>query len=416
MKMAIREKWLSFVSPFKVNFWNAFLLGLSYFSFFLYAVSIPILSYNNYHIVSIACLALFSIFSLLWLLLYSKIKITNFVFLLALYLIVITFCSLIGRFTHWQQTYYLLPLSCLIIYEFAVDNAHWKIMLRLFFWSLFVFLLVFLLIYRNELLARKFDRLGEWFGNVNTVYKPFALGSCLAFYYALFEKKYWHYFSAVLFSVLGLTTGSKGFLFFVLVGLLTLAVLKNGKKRWWLSCLFVLFLLIIFFITINIPAFAFFKNRILDFLQSFGITIDGQLHYDGSTIERVYMFKESLEDFLMSPLFGWGMDSFQAMSNFPYAHNTFGELMVGFGLFGTVSYALLLIPSFKKMIGRSSERYYPFLIAAFLCLLATHFSTVFFIDKTFWMMLAFFASSSYGFVNKPKPQAIPQIGFDCIAI
>lgn len=390
-----KTKLPNFFASYKTNFWKAFLLDISYLFFFVYCVSVPVFSYNNFHILSIAFLALFSFSSFLWLFFYSEIKITNFSYRLLAYILVITICSMLGRYAHWQQTYYLLPISCLIIYQFAITSSHWTTMIHLFFLSLFVFLFAFLFIYRTELLSHNFSRLGEWFGNVNTVYKPFALGSCLAFYYALFEKKYWHYLSAIIFAVTGLTTGSKGFLFFLIIGLLALAVIKNGRTRWWLDLVFGLFTLLGFLILINIPAFSFLRNRILDFLSPFGINFDGKIHYDGSTIERIYMMKESFEDFLMSPIFGWGMDSFQAMSNFPYAHNMFGELLVAFGLVGLVAYLLLLFPSFFLLVKHPSNRYFPFLIAVFISFFVTHLSSVLFNDKTFWMMMAFFASATY---------------------
>jgi hypothetical protein len=251
--------------------------------------------------------------------------------------------------------------------------------------------------YRNEFLSGNIERIGFAFGNVTQIFKPLAIGTVVALYYILFLHKYVNIIPFIAFVIEGFSTGSKGFLFYIVIGCVLLVFMAFGKKKIWVSFAIIGSLLIAFLIMINLPIFSNYKTRFLDFLSTFGISIDGHYHFDLSTEERSYMLKESLSDFFFSPFIGWGMNGYTSLSIFPYSHNTWGEVLSGFGLLGSIPYSYIVFRPFIAILDRIKSKYYPLLLALLICIFFSHFNTVYFIDKTFWIIIAINASST---VNK----------------
>jgi O-antigen ligase len=120
--------------------------------------------------------------------------------------------------------------------------------------------------------------------------------------------------------------------------------LTNGKEKYTKYTLVIAALTIgIMYFVKNYANTASFERLIL-------------LSKDGSSHVRMEMYRESLEFFKKSKLFGIGFNQFRVLSSFKgYAHSTYAELLADAGIFGCILYfypiiktGILLIKQIRK--------------------------------------------------------------------
>lgn len=192
-------------------------------------------------------------------------------------------------------------------------------------------------------------------GQHNTLGVVIATGMPCAFYLAV-KKKYGFVFSAIgtLFYVAVLATNSRGSILFGVVVYLACAVMTliNKKNRLGNGLVFLATLIAVGVLLIV------FRD---DLQNLFSVLLELELDPSG----RDELFKDGLEKFLLSPVFGsgffsvgWGSWGETEMTFLPYFwHNTFIEMLAACGIVGLAAYLfhrwqtiLLLVkkPSWEK--------------------------------------------------------------------
>lgn len=205
-----------------------------------------------------------------------------------------------------------------------------------------------------------------------------------AFAFIVFKKSagyLWKYFSlAVLVLSLAAVfmTGTRGAILGVAAGLISLFVFfaakKESSRRLRAVSLGVLALIVVF-------AGIFWTTRHNDFWQNvpglarLAKTAAFDIN-DPSTQFRLITWRLSWEAFKEKPFFGWGLENYIVAYEKHYdpayalygetwldrAHNTFFDLLVMQGAFGTLAYSglfLVLIYSLFKKTGQGKEGFYP---------------------------------------------------------
>lgn len=331
------------------------LFGLAFFS-------IPTCSFKSSlyiltWIFSIACLVLM-LFTIIFF--YSfKINAIN------LSLILFCFFAFISSLLNEMRGFVITPiaaaLSTAVIYSYCSANkkSRHPLFLSAFIGNI-LFLFIFALQYKNELLSFDFSRLGNYFGDINDIGVFMSFGVLYSFFLILFNKKWAIKIFGIIFLILffycGLTTGSKLFLLSFVFIVVTFVCLFFGKKKWWLSLIVLASMFALLIIMFLLPALSPFRKRILEMLSTmFGQSIDGTTSNDIGTSNRILMFFDGIEMFLRKPFFGYGIQGFFVSSSFGngWSHNHFSEILCSFGLIGTFLFCYPYIKSlymyfFKK--------------------------------------------------------------------
>lgn len=349
------------ISKFKII--DIFIIAIFGITFF----SIPAFSFQGYgkyitwilSIILFVCIAV-SIF------LYHKLIIDSVALSLVLFAFFAFFASLIGGFQAFKKTAILLSLTTFIIYVYCKSTKHTSIPNYMFlsaFIGVALFLVLYLIKYREELISLNFTRLGDEFGDNNDISIFLGLGLLFSFYYLLFEKnKVLKIVSAMLiplFVLTGFSTGSKIFVLILLISFVLYPILFFGKKKWWCSVLFILLSIIIFLIVINLPFFETIKKRMDDFISTIlGHTVgDGKVG-EASTLNRFNMFVCGVEMWLRRPIFGWGIWGFSVYSGGSggWSHNDISESLCNFGLLGSILFHFGFYTSLKNYFKTDNKK------------------------------------------------------------
>lgn len=203
------------------------------------------------------------------------------------------------------------------------------------------------------------DRIGDTFGNLNTVGGMFALASTILFYY-IFKHKKWYFFLLileVLFAILTAVTGSKSALvLFVLGFLINLYFLFEKQKIIW-YVITVIGFIALFIVILLLPPFEVIKDRFIDMF----LTLFSGASYDLSTAQRYNMFFDGIYLWLKNIFFGNGSQAFSILTSYGmYSHSTVSELLCNFGLVGFILFYL----SFIKMISKKNKsNFYPLILS-----------------------------------------------------
>ena len=317
--------------------------------------SVPIFSFNEkmFYITWILTILLIGLVVLDLILFYT----IQFDFLF-LSLIIFAFSSLLSSalnlFSGFRLTPILLSVLISFVYLFCKNTKLEKELMLSAFLGNVAFLLFFVVYYRSSFLSLKLSRLGEAFGDVNDVSLFMAFGFLFSFYILFFKKniifKVFSFLLLILFGICGLSTGSKIFIVILAVCIPVLIFLFFGKKKWYLSIIFVTSLFASMFLILQIPAFNSIKTRFYDMISTFfGKSIDNSRIDETSTIERVEFFLAGIELFFKKPLFGWGIWGFatHAKINYGWSHNNISESLCNFGLVGSFFFHYCFVGSLK---------------------------------------------------------------------
>ena len=305
---------------------NVILDIISAVLFFATFLSIPLFSFKTgfTYITWFFSVALFLIM-MINLLFYYKIRIDLITISLSLFLISALFSSLITGFHGFRFTPLLLNVACIILYTYCASNrSAIKPLLYSSYCSTIVFIIIFIIEYRQDFFSFNGARLGTAFGDQNDISIFLSLAYSFSIYYLLFSRPLANtlfyktlfvilkpiYFLAAVASVLcGALCGSKIFILLIIFATLFVVIAFFGKKRWYLSFIVLLLMMFVLIFILSLPLFSMIKERVLSFISTiFGVDMGLTNSTDGSTIERLNLLVLSLKMFLQKPIFGYGVN------------------------------------------------------------------------------------------------------------
>lgn len=338
--------------------------------------SIPLFSFQSkLYYLTWGFTALAVVLMLISMIFFSGIKIDVISISFVLFAISSVISSALTQFKAFKITAPILSILAFLIYSYCKSNtAQTKKMFIAIYLGNIAFALVFLFTYRKEILTLNFSRLGSLFGDINDVSLLMGLGFLFAFYYAFFSKKIvfkiLNCLSSILFLLCGITTGSKIFIFSLVVTYIFVIVLFFGKKRWWLSLIIIIGTISIFIVALQLPIMNTVRKRLLEFFQTFfDFQTNENIGTDFSTISRYDMFIDGIEMFLRKPFFGWGIWGFATYGglNNGWSHNHFSETLCNFGIIGTLFFHVGFIKSIVNIFkGKNNrDKYIDLLIVVF---------------------------------------------------
>lgn len=238
-------------------------------------------------------------------------------------------------------------LICCVVAEYVSLTGDRAISLALFASAMLAFGLVFCGFYWREILSFNTDRIGEEFGNLNTVGLHLVLGAGSFFGLSLMGRKRNLVFviPGGALGLLSLLTGSKASLvMFVLLAVVWIFVLFG--RRVWLSLITIACLAFLGVALLSLPMFASIRSRLNELFATFFGGVEG--NYDYSSVQRLNMILDGFALWSKNAIFGYGMEAFAAMSGYgTYSHSTLVEVLCNSGIIGLVLFALPVLTSWR---------------------------------------------------------------------
>ena len=227
------------------------------------------------------------------------------------------FCNLIIPFMLESQRNYQFVLQSIIMSAVVLLIRLW-INTPLFLWGT--------------------TRVGETIGyNPNTIGLVLSLSSVLSFYLFNQNRNKQYLFVMLLLGFASLFSGSRKAFAILIIGVFLLSIVSaSNKKQFFISIIIgVLLLSLLLYLTLKWePLYQVIGKRVESLVQG----LDGGTT-DSSTSTRFDMISTGLQYFIQKPFFGYGLGNYRFISGYnTYSHNNYTELLVSFGLFGTVLY------------------------------------------------------------------------------
>lgn len=394
-----------------------------------YIFYIPSMSYTSkLNLISYFLLPLLSFLIVTYILMFKKINIIDLkvpIFFLLIFIAFAFISTLFGerQFSSLPRLYLVLISGFVIfgaLYVFKKPkNAIITISLSMFAFVIFYFGYSFIF-YRERLLGwitlkednpltlMFFRKIGlDGGGGPNIISSFFGTASVMFLYLALFEKEKKFKLFLVPFFVCvfaGITTGSRQFIigiFIVSVFLYFIAVRKN--KILTTISIIVLITFLVLFMTLKV--FEPIRNPILD---GFGLLENSR--GDKSASSRLLMQIEAFEIGGNRLFFGFGADGFETVSGWGgYAHNTYANLYVSFGVIGIILYFLPIIIMLLEL-RRFRSAFFWFVMSLFLFYAIIGLFIVWYKDKIFFIAYSFII---YFYVlEKNNKQKTTQLSFE----
>ena len=208
------------------------------------------------------------------------------------------------------------------------------------------------------------ERLGaELEMNQNAVGAIFVYASMLCMYYARKTNPYFLLF--VVFASISMFTGSRRAFLMILLIIIIFFFSKLKKLSDVLYIIpFGLLIFLLIYSSMNIPLLYNVLGRRLETLFNF---FSGEGRVDNSTIIRMELISSGIEQFKERMLIGHGLNSFKYLNRYDlYAHNNYVELLVNYGLIGTVLYysmiLAIMIRAFIALVTKAHMEVLPVLI------------------------------------------------------
>jgi len=238
-----------------------------------------------------------------------------------------------------------------------------------------VILTIILLIY-TPLSEWGDERLGAEFGmNQNDVAMTYVFGAALCLYYS--RKKALFLLLFVAFAVILMFTGSRRafLLMLFLIFVLFLTKVKRPSSLLLLIPSGFLIYAIIYLSMTNEVLYNVLGVR----MEGLFNMLSGEGNVDSSALKRMYFIERGIELFLNNAITGYGINSFRYMNALSaYSHNNYIEMLVSFGLLGTLLYYSLhiaiLIKSVLIWIQKSKDVLLPVLLI--IIILVSDYGTV----------------------------------------
>lgn len=323
---------------------EAILQFVIYFLFFITILSIPLFSFvtGKTYITWVLTIALFVCMGV-DLFLYKGVRLDFSSICMFLFFVAAFISTAVAKFKNFVMTPVLLHSITVIVYLYLLSNKKkTKTFLWIAYLAVAVFASVFLVRYHREILALDSTRLGAAFGDQNDISIFLALGFLFSLFLILFSSDLFlmvfGLFFLCLFSLCGLSTGSKIFLLLIVVSSIVAIFIRLGTRRWHISLIVVFALLLLAGFVLSLPFATTIRSRLLDAVATlFSGSAKTASSIDGSTSDRLNMLIASFELFLQRPIFGFGINGFLTNNSFnrAWAHNNLGEFLTDFGLIGT---------------------------------------------------------------------------------
>lgn len=325
---------------------------------------------------------------------YCDLKLNKLSLLIPLFAIF----ALVGTvfYSHQFRAWFSLVLlaGSFFIFAYAFKTIKDKyIVVMVITAAFFLFSLYFLVYYRNEILNfRSFTnesfRLGTYFDNQNGVAAYAIIGVAAPLYLVLFYQKkirYLFILPALTSLFVGITTGSRTFLFALIIVLLVFLYFKFQKHK-FIYLIVVIAILALFIVLINLPFMATLRERLL---RALGTFFGFGTKVDTSAIERTLWLDYGFSLGLRRLIFGYGVEGFSIVSGVgTYSHSNFAETICNFGLLGfIIFYAPMVIFAIRAFTSKKVDKSFILTFTAYYLLVG--FANVIYYKKIYYLILAF---------------------------
>lgn len=339
----------------------------------------------NYFLIGLAiCTALLTI---LYVILFGSFVFNIYQSIMVLFLTTQFISFVATGFRTVSFTPLLLGLFGMCMSEFySQKDIPKKYILLLFGMAGLAFEILFFVVEFNGIVHPNFsNRIGEFFGNQNDVGRNLAV-VCLLTFGIIIDKAVKHrikYALAIpsLFAFyLILLTGSISNIITVFLVIFVFLFVRVPKRKLWIVLVTLVALVSLVIISIQLPYFKYFKNRIEGMFSAFGY---GNSRVDGSFISRLGVALNGLILFLESPLVGNGFRAISLFSSIGTTHNNFTDILSEFGVVSLFAYELLiLVPIISHFRKKAYSQNYD---SVFILLLYTFLFQLFLYSYTFKM-------------------------------
>ena len=365
----------------------------------LYAFTVPSFgSRNTLNYIVYGVIALLGVVTVLFTILYSKIKFNLYTIILPIFLIP----TIIGTLIYSKDyrgiiTMFVLILSFYVLYYAfkAIDRKY--IIFDMIVAGIFAFSIYYIIHYRNEIMnfssfINDEFRLGTDFDNQNDVASYCVLGFSLSLYQILFDKRKIKYIFLLPFLtvlLVGITTGSRTFLLAIVLIFLLLLYFKMINHK-FIYLIILALVVLLFIVLINLPFMATIKYRFEKLIITLFDTPDNNHGgtYDTSFISRAIWLDYGFYLGSKNILTGYGFGGFKIYSGVgTFTHSNFSEVLCDFGIIGFLSFYVPFVVLAVSSIKKKSVNI-KFVLPMLIYYLLVGFSNVFYYNKFFFMFLA----------------------------
>ena len=236
-------------------------------------------------------------------------------------------------------------VSTMILYLVFDCGNQVERLLRAMMWAGVIGALILTIYYgRGNLLVllQSGDRLNGQLWNVNTLARMMTTSVLLMFYFTLYHGWRWKYL-LVLPSVLIMITAQSRTAIAALVGgmtaLILLRLLSGQKKSRRKNVFSILLIIAVVYVAFR----SGLADGNLERIDGVVSIFSGRGKVDSSAHKRLELIRAGLQQFLITPLFGIGLNNahylaISAVGSDYYLHNNYVELLAGVGLVGTVCF------------------------------------------------------------------------------
>ena len=325
---------------------------------------------------------------------YSDLKLNKICLLIPLFALFAVVGTLLysHQYRSWLTLVLLAGSFFAFVYAFKVIKDKYLIV-SIISAAFFLFSIYFIVYYRNDIInfssfKSESFRLGTYFDNQNGVAAYAIVGLAAPLYLVLFFKKKIRYafiLPALTSFVVGLTTGSRTFIFALIIVLLVFLFFKF-KNHKFIYLLVVLGIFTTFIVLISLPFMATMRERLL---RAFDTFFGTGTKVDTSAIERTLWMDYGFALGFRRLLFGYGVEGFSIVSGVgTYSHSNFAETICNFGLLGfIIFYAPLVIFLIRAFMSKKVDK--AFIITFVTYYLIVGFANVIYYKKIYYLILAF---------------------------
>ena len=257
--------------------------------------------------------------------------------------------------------------------------------------------MAFLALYRYGLFSiiqglRAGQRIGGAITNENVFGMVFSKAAIVAYYYYIRKDenaiRIHHILMVVIFTLFAFSSGSKKAFLMILVGILGINILEDGKSKKIKVLISSFVAIIVVYFILQMPIFATMNKRIMSLFSENNV--------DSSDLVRAKMINMSLELIKERPLLGHGFANFGAITGLgTYSHNNLTEILVSTGVVGLVAFYLPYIPIircvWKKGVFEHQFQYTLLLVLAIIYLVFGY-AMVEYYDKEYWVFIGVLAA------------------------
>lgn len=366
--MMIKQLWFKISNNIRLKKVIEFLC-FAFFGIYIFSIgAFSGRSFFNYFSITIGLLMIFIMF--LYVLFFGKFKFDLFTILIINFSFSFLLSNLINlSFSSFPKSVFTQAFMSLIMYQFfiSIKKERIKLLLPIMVFAGLAFFLLYFIHYRSEIISFNFgNRLGSYFDNENEIAKEFGYLGIVAFCGGIYGKHYFEkapkifsilyrimcFFAWLLFLFAVLTTGSISNLLILLLitFFVSLLSIKNVKYK-------IVFVISVFvfvgplFLVLQLPSMSYFNKRLINIINTF---INGGEGGDASSNLRLYALIQYIQLFFLRPIFGFGYGQGKMYTAYNMvAHSSIAELLTCTGLFGFISFELILFFAFistkKKM-------------------------------------------------------------------